>query len=163
MHSSSRARLLIYNMKTLTRHLPPKYRSLVRFTCVGAFGTALQYGIYYVLLQLFERYCPDFSIKITVAFTVGFIIEMGCNYLLTSFYTFRTRPSLRNAGGFLFGRLLNYFVQMGFLYILIACTMPEEWAGIAAIVLAGIVNYFVLIPFYKNKTPKTDPNKKNQH
>ena len=29
--------------------------------------------------------------------------------------------------------------------------MPEEWAGIAAIALAGIVNYFVLMPFFKTK------------
>ena len=28
--------------------------------------------------------------------------------------------------------------------------MSEEWAGIAAIALAGVINYFVLLPFYKD-------------
>ena len=77
-------------MKTLTRRLPAKYRSAVRFVCVGAFGTALQYGIYYLFLSLFERFYPDMSVS-------------------------------------------------------------EEWSGIVAIVLAGIINYFVLVPFYSKK------------
>ncbi len=138
-------------MKTLTRRLPAKYRSAVRFVCVGAFGTALQYGIYYLSLSLFERFYPDMSVKVTLAFTLGFGIEMISNYLLTSFYTFRTRPNIKNAGGFLFGRLVNYFIQIGFLHLLIYTGLSEEWSGIVAIVLAGIINYFVLVPFYSKK------------
>lgn len=138
-------------MRTWTRHLPPKYRSVVRFSIVGAIGTAMQYGIYYVFLALFERYCPDLHAYVTIAFTIGFCVEMVSNYLLTSFYTFRSRPCLKNAGGFLVGRGVNYVVQIGFLHLLILCSMPEEWAGIVAIVLAGIVNYFVLMPFFKKK------------
>lgn len=138
-------------MRTWTRHLPPKYRSVVRFSIVGAIGTAMQYGIYYVFLALFERYCPGLHAYVTIAFTIGFCVEMVSNYLLTSFYTFRSRPCLKNAGGFLVGRGVNYVVQIGFLHLLILCSMPEEWAGIVAIVLAGIVNYFVLMPFFKKK------------
>ncbi len=138
-------------MRTWTRHLPPKYRSVVRFSIVGAIGTAMQYGIYYVFLVLFERYCPGLHAYVTIAFTIGFCVEMVSNYLLTSFYTFRSRPCLKNAGGFLVGRGVNYVVQIGFLHLLILCSMPEEWAGIVAIVLAGIVNYFVLMPFFKKK------------
>ena len=138
-------------MKTLTRRLPAKYRSAVRFVCVGAFGTALQYGIYYLFLSLFERFYPDMSVKVTLAFTLGFGIEMISNYLLTSFYTFRTRPNIKNAGGFLLGRLVNYFIQIGFLHLLIYIGLSEEWSGIVAIILAGIINYFVLVPFYSKK------------
>ena len=138
-------------MRTWTRHLPPKYRTVVRISIVGAIGTAMQYGIYYVFLALFERYCPDLHAYVTIAFTIGFCVEMVSNYLLTSFYTFRSRPCLKNAGGFLVGRGVTYVVQICFLHLLILCSMPEEWAGIVAIVLAGIVNYFVLMPFFKKK------------
>ena len=138
-------------MRTWTGRLPRKYRSIVRYTIVGAVGTAMQYGIYYVFLLLFERYCPDLHAYVTVAFTIGFCVEMVSNYLLTSFYTFRSRPCLKNAGGFLVGRGVNYVVQIGFLHLLMLCALPEEWAGIGAIVLAGIVNYFVLMPFFKKK------------
>lgn len=138
-------------MKTLTRRLPAKYRSAVRFVCVGAFGTALQYGIYYGFLALFDHYCPELGIRVTLAFTIGFVTEMISNYLLTSFYTFRTRPNLKNAGGFLLGRGVNYVLQLTFLHLLIWLTLSEELAGIAAIMLAGIINYFILVPFYHKK------------
>lgn len=142
-------------MKTLTRHLPEKYRSAVRFVCVGAFGTALQYGIYYGFLSLFDHYCPDLGIRVSLAFTIGFVIEMISNYLLTSFYTFGTHPNLKNAGGFLLGRGVNYVLQLTFLHILIGWTLTEELSGIIAIVLAGVINYFILVPFYHKRKGKS--------
>lgn len=138
-------------MKTLTGRLPMKYRSAVRFVLVGALGTGIQYGIYYLLLDIFQRHWQDLGILTSVAFTAGFIIEMICNYFITSFYTFKMRPSWKNAGGFLFGRAINYVIQMLLLNVLIWLHISEEYSGILAIMLAGVINYFVLLPFYKNK------------
>jgi putative flippase GtrA len=137
-------------MKTLTGHLPKKYRSAVRFVLVGALGTGLQYGIYYMLLGVFQQHWPEVMVLTSLAFTIGFVMEMICNYFLTSFYTFRVRPNWKNAGGFLVGRALNYVIQLILLNCLIWLHMSEEWAGIAAIALAGVINYFVLLPFYKD-------------
>ena len=137
-------------MKTLTGHLPKKYRSAVRFVLVGALGTGLQYGIYYMLLGVFQQHWPEMMILTSLAFTIGFVMEMICNYFLTSFYTFRVRPNWKNAGGFLVGRALNFVIQLILLNCLIWLHMSEEWAGIAAIALAGVINYFVLLPFYKD-------------
>jgi putative flippase GtrA len=86
----------------------------------------------------------------SLAFTIGFVMEMIYNYLLTSFYTFRVRPTWKNAGGFLVGRAINFVIQLLLLNCLIWLHMSEEWAGIAAIALAGVINYFVLLPFYKD-------------
>ena len=144
-------------MKTLTGLLPKKYRSAVRFVLVGAIGTGVQYGIYYILLGVFQYKWPDVGVLTSLAFTIGFVVEMVLNYFMTSFYTFRVRPSLKNAGGFIIGRTLNYFIQIGLLNILIWLHMSEEWAGLTAIALAGIINYFVLLPFYKDK--KRDSHK----
>ena len=138
-------------MKTLTGRLPMKYRSAVRFVFVGTLGTGVQYGIYYLLLDIFQRQWPEVGILTSVAFTAGFMIEMVCNYFLTNFYTFRTRPSWKNAGGFLLGRVLNYVIQLSLLNALVWLHMGEECAGIVAIILAGVINYFVLRPFYKDK------------
>lgn len=128
-----------------------KYRSVVRFVLVGAFGTGLQYGIYYLLLDFFQSQWAEVAILPSLAFTIGFVMEMICNYFLTSFYTFKTRPSWKNAGGFLFGRAINYVIQLLLLNFLIWLHLSEELAGIAAIALAGIINYFVLLPFYKDR------------
>ena len=137
-------------MKTLTGYLPKKYRSAVRFVLVGALGTGLQYGIYYMLLGIFQQHWPEMMILTSLAFTIGFVMEMIYNYLLTSFYTFRVRPTWKNAGGFLVGRAINFVIQLLILNCLIWLHMSEEWAGIAAIALAGVINYFVLLPFYKD-------------
>ena len=104
-------------MKTLTGLIPKKYRSAVRFVLVGALGTGLQYGIYYLLLGIFQAKWAEDTWLTSVAFTVGFVIEMVYNYLMTSFYTFRVRPTLKNAGGFLLGRTANYFIQLLLVYI----------------------------------------------
>lgn len=138
-------------MKTLSRRLPAKYRYAVRFVCVGIFGTLLQYGIYYAFLEIFRRTLPDSNTMASVAFSIGFYIELIVNYFLTSYYTFHTHPSWRNAGGFIFGRIINYFVQLGFLNALLWLSLSEEWAGIVAIMLAGVINYFVLLPFFRAK------------
>ncbi|MBQ9752521.1 MAG: GtrA family protein [Paludibacteraceae bacterium] len=138
-------------MKTLSRRLPSKYRSVVRFICVGIIGTLLQYGLYYLFLEIFRRALPDSNTMASVAFSIGFYIEMIVNYFLTNYYTFHTHPSWKNAGGFIFGRIINYIVQMLFLNALLWLSMSEEWAGIVAIMLAGVLNYFVLLPFFRAK------------
>ena len=136
-------------MKTLTGRLPMKYRSAARFVLVGALGTGVQYGIYYLLLDLFKSQWSGIAILTSVAFTAGFVVEMVCNYFMTSYYTFRVTPSLKNIGGFLFGRALNYVIQLLFLHTMIWLHISEEWAGIIAIMLAGVINYFVLLPFFR--------------
>ena len=135
-------------MKTLTSLLPDKYRSAVRFVFVGALGTGMQYGIYFLLLGVFQHHWPDVAILTSVAFSIGFVIEMISNYFLTSYYTFNSRPSLKNAGGFLVGRAINYVIQLLLLNLFIRFSLSEEVAGIVAIALAGVINYFILLPFY---------------
>lgn len=138
-------------MKTLTGRLPIKYRSAVRFVLVGAIGTGLQYGIYYLLLGVFQTKWPEVALLTSIAFTAGYVIAMVMNYFLTSFYTFKKTPSWKNAGGFILGRTLNYGIQLLFLNVMIWLHLSEEWAGIVAIMLAGVINYFVIRPFYKDK------------
>jgi putative flippase GtrA len=108
-------------------------------------------------LDIFQRQWPEMAVLTSVAFTIGFVMEMICNYFLTSFYTFRIRPNWKNAGGFLFGRAINYVIQLLLLNLLIWLHLSEEWSGILAIALAGVINYFILLPFYNDK------KKENKH
>jgi len=124
---------------------------MVRFVCVGAFGTLLQYGVYYLFLELFHRTLSDSQTMTSLAFSLGFVVEMVVNYFLTNYFTFHTRPNWKNVGGFVFGRALNYVVQLAFLNVFIWLALSEEISGILAIILAGIINYFVLVPFFRTK------------
>lgn len=138
-------------MKLLTDYIKEPARSAVRFTVVGCTGTGIQYGWYYLFLLLFRQIWPDAGWVVGTTFTIGFILEMISNYFLTTYYTFSSRPSIKNLGGFLVGRGVNYVVQMVFLWVFIRIGIPEEPAGIVTIVIAGIVNYFVTRVFFKEK------------
>lgn len=135
------------NMQLLTSKLPVQTRQMVRFVIVGTSGTGLQYALYYIFLKLAEYLLPGIEL-VTACFTVAYVLEVITNYFLTSIYTFETRPSLKNAGGFATGRVFNYLVQIGLLQLCLLW-MSDEMAGIVAIVLAGIINYFVLKFFFK--------------
>ena len=140
-------------MKLLTSRLNEHARSAVRFVIVGGIGTGIQYALYYAFLLLFRHLYgeEDSAFWANVAFILGFGLEVIGNYILTCYYTFERKPSWKNAGGFAAGRLSNFAVQIGLLNILILpwIGMDERWAGIVAIAVAGVVNYFVLKFLYK--------------
>lgn len=132
-------------------NLPSSYmhepaRSAVRFTVVGTTGTGIQYGWYYLFLWLFGLWFPGQTWTVSVAFTVGFVLEMVSNYLLQSYYVFSSKPDWRNLTGFLTARAINYVLQMVLLWMLMTdiVGMNEKWAGIVSILVAGVANYLIL-------------------
>lgn len=136
-------------MKLLTDYLPEKSRSAVRFVIIGALGTAVQYMLYTAFLALFDKLWGDRVGLTTIAFGLGFGIEMVLNYLVTCFYTFGSRPSWKNCLGFFGARVPNYLIQNGLLWLLLWMGMSDKGAGIWAILVAGVVNYFILTFVYK--------------
>ena len=93
-----------------------------------------------------------------IAFVTAFLIEMTINYFFTTYYTFRSRPSWKNAGGFAGSRVVNFLVQLGMLNLLLLVLRhwedtidTDRWAGLAAILIAGVVNYFLLRVIFRKK------------
>ncbi len=138
-------------MRLPSSSLPPTTRSAFRFLVVGTTGMFIQDGLYRLCLAGFRMAWPDVAILVSVAFAIGFLLEMISNYLLTAYYTFESKPDIRNASGFLLARAINFVVQFAFLHTLITCGMSEHRAGFPSIFLAGIVNYFVTRIFFKEK------------
>ena len=128
---------------------------MVRFLIVGNLGTCIQYALYYGFIELFPHLGWDGDFMVNVSFTLAYVLEMIYNYLGTSYYTFERKPDLKNATGFLISRGINYAVQMGLLNLMLLW-MNDKWAGIVAIVLSGILNFFILRFFFKKK-----PDNKN--
>lgn len=135
-------------MKLLTSQLQEPTRSVVRFIILGAIGTCIQYGVYYGLLYAIDHILGGNQILTNAAFAIGFIVEMVFNYFMSNYYTFGTKPNWVNLGGFLGARGINFVLQLLCLNMLLRW-MSEEWAGIAAILIAGVVNYFILRLFFK--------------
>ena len=75
-------------MKLLTSYLPEKIRSAVRFAVVGTTGMFLQTWFFELFLLAFK--VPE-EIKTGIlyytAFVLGYLVEMGINYLLLKFYS----------------------------------------------------------------------------
>lgn len=138
-------------MRLWTSKMQEPYRSAIRFTVVGTMGTGIQYALYYLALITFEHAMPDLPYLATIAFNIGFFLEMIINYILQNVYVFETKMQLRNAGGFALGRAINWGIQNALFWMLmLPCIgMAASWAGIVSILIAGVVNYFVVRFFFK--------------
>ena len=63
----------------------------VRFAVVGGVATAVNYAVYVVLVRCFDDLWP------ALAYFCAFCVSIVCNFLLSSYFTFRVRPSARRA------------------------------------------------------------------
>lgn len=139
-------------MKLPSSYLPEKYRSVVRFCVVGTTGTFVQNGFFLLAMMCLGQPAKNTALYY-VAFGIGFVLEMIPNYLLSSWYTFGSHPTLKNAGGFLFARAINLIIQFVFLPLAIRL-LPEFSDGIIGFIVifvAGIINYLILKLFFRKK------------
>jgi len=111
------------------------YRFL-RFGAVGVVASGIHYGIYAFLITLRQ--------DANIAYTAGFIISLCCNYMLTTYFTFRQSPSKRNVTGFIASHILNYFVEIGLLNLFLWIGFNEWIAPILDMVIAACINFLVL-------------------
>jgi len=137
-------------MKLPTSYLKGKVRSSVRFMVVGFTGSFVQTWFFLLAMWLLNQ--PEKgSVLFYVAFGIGFVLEMIPNYLFSNWYTFGTRPTLKNAGGFLFARAINLVIQFTLLPFMLKLlpTWREDYLSLIVIFFAGIINYLILLLFFK--------------
>ena len=143
-------------MKLPSSYLPEKIRSAVRFTVVGTTGMFLQTWFFMAALWALghpEKGCTMYY----VAFGIGYFIEMFPNYIFSNWYTFGTRPDLKNAGGFLLARVVNIGVQFGLLPLALVA-FPEwrdDYISFVVIFIGGCINYLICLLFFKKKPEET--------
>lgn len=139
-------------MRLLTSYLPKTMRSAVRFFVVGTTGAIVQTWFFLAALYCFAE--PEKGAALYyVAFAIGYILEMIPNYILSNWYTFGTRPSRKNASGFLLARVINLILQFGLLPFAVIW-LPiwrDDFISLFVIFIAGIVNYLICLLFFKKK------------
>ena len=142
-------------MRLPTSYLPEKVRSAVRFMVIGFTGSVVQTWLFMAALMLFDQ--PEKgAVLYYVAFGIGYVLEMIPNYLFTSWYTFGTSPSIKNAGGFLVARAFNLVIQLGLLPLMIKL-LPiwrDDYISFVVIFIGGCINYLVCLIFFKK--PKNE-------
>ena len=137
-------------MRLLTSYLPDKIRSAVRFAVIGTTGMFVQTGFFEGALWALDHPAKGLVLYY-VAFGIGFVLEMIPNYLFSNWYTFGTRPSLKNAGGFLLARAINLGIQFGLLPLILMLlpTWRDDAISYLVIFIGGCINYLVCLFFFK--------------
>lgn len=137
-------------MRLPSSYLPVTIRSAFRFMVIGFSGSLVQTGFFLLAIKLMGN--PEKGMVLYyVAFAIGFLLEMVPNYVFTNWYTFGTRPTLKNAGGFLLARAINLVIQFSLLPLLVYLlpTWQDDFLSMLVIFIAGCINYLVCLIFFK--------------
>ena len=119
-----------------------KLREPLRFVIVGIIATAIQFGVYLVLLNI---------VNASIALTIGYLISLACNFLLSTYYTFSTKPTTRKAGGFVLSHVVNWLMQLGTINLFIYMGISKEWAPIPMYIVCMPVNFLMVSFSLKDK------------
>lgn len=120
-----------------------KLREPLRFVIVGIIATAIQYGIYLALLSIVDA---------NIALTIGYIISLACNFLLSTYFTFSTKPTTKKAGGFVLSHVVNWLMQLGTINLFIYMGISKEWAPIPMYMVCMPINFLMVRFFLKDKS-----------
>lgn len=120
-----------------------KKAQFIRFCINGCLAVAIQYIVYLILIY--------FNVNEFIANTVGYFISFCCNFFITSYWTFKSRPSLKKLGGFGSSHIVNYFIQQGFLALYLWIGVPKWFAALFAMGSAVPINFALLHFVYKKR------------
>lgn len=143
------------NIKLPSSYLPEKVGDPLRFMLVGTIGSFVQTGFFLLAMMCLGEPEKD-TFMYFVAFTIGFVCEMIPNYFVTNWYTFKTKPSWKNAGGFVLARAVNLVLQLVCLPLMVAW-LPQFGNGVISFVVifvAGIANFLIQLLFFKKPKNK---------
>lgn len=114
---------------------------IIRFGIVGVTATALQYGIYLLLLRWMAP---------PVANTVGYVVSFCFNFIASTKFTFRVETNARHGAGFALSHLVNYLLQTLFLSLFLWLGLEKRIALLPVFCICVPVN-FVLVRFFLKK------------
>lgn len=107
----------------------------VRFAAVGVIATAVHYGLY-LLLKLF--------VGVNMAYTIGYLVSLGCNFVLTAKFTFRTGVSALRGTGFVLSHAVNYCLHILLLNLFLKLGVPSGIAPVPVYCIAVPVNFLLV-------------------
>ncbi|MFF0445568.1 GtrA family protein [Streptomyces sp. NPDC004609] len=108
---------------------------LVRFALVGAVNTGTYYGMYLVLLN---------RLPYVAAHVIAFVLSMIGSFFLTSYFTYRTRPTWRKFLLFPLTNAANFTVTTTGVYLLVdVLHLGSRYAPLIAAAAAIPITFIV--------------------
>ena len=114
---------------------------IVRFGTVGTTSMLIHYGIYYLLLPLMDM---------NIAYSIGYFLSFLCNFLMSSYFTFKVKPSWKRLVRFTGSHGINYFVYLGLFNFFYWVGVPAELAPLPVYLIAVPIS-FLLVRFALKK------------
>ena len=119
-----------------------KLFEFLRFAVVGVVATCIHYGLYYVLQK---------HINVNIAYTIGYLLSFVCNFYLTSYFTFRVKPSFGKLFGLGGAHVVNYLLHIVLLNLFLYIGVSKEFAPIPVFVIVVPLNFLLVRFVFKKK------------
>ena len=113
-----------------------KLGEIVRFIVVGGLATAIQYGIYLLMLLWLQPILSN---------TIGYFVSFTFNYIASTHYTFRVKSTAKRCLGFVFSHIVNYLLHA---FLLVG--RDHKIAMIPMVAICVPIN-FVLVRFFLHR------------
>lgn len=120
-----------------------RFSEIVRFGITGGIATAIQYGLYVIFVDAV-------GLPATVSTIVSYLLSFVCNFFLSSFFTFKSRPNTKKGIGFAFSHMINMGLQVG-LVALFQPLVGKTLALLPAMAICIPVNYLLVRFVFSNK------------
>ena len=118
----------------------PKYGQFLRFCINGVLAVCIQYAVYLVCIHWMNEFAAN---------TIGYAVSFCCNFIITSYWTFKSKPSWKRFTGFGGSHLINYLIQQMFLALYLYVGTGKEWAALFAMGSAMPINFCLLHFVYR--------------
>ena len=124
-----------------------KFWQFVRFAVNGCLSSAIHYGVYcLLLLWTYEN----------VAYATGYIISFVINFFLTSYFTFRTKPTLKRFIGFSGSHAVNFGLHIILFNVMLQLGVHRLIAPLFVIFIAMVVQFTILRWVFRPKSETTN-------
>ena len=128
----------------------PKLLEFIRFALVGVVATAIHYGIYLLLLWLFDIR-EEKQLYTNIVYSIGYVISWFCNFYLSAHFTFKEKTSVKRGIGFALSHGVNYLLHLIFLNFFLWLGVSEGLAPIPVFCIVIPINFLLVRFVFKSK------------
>ena len=132
-------------MKLHDQRILTEFWRIFRFGITGSVSSLIHYG----------AYCLAFLyVGPTVSYSIGYGVGLVCNYVMTTYFTFRQHPSKKNAAGFVGSHIINYLLEIGLLNFFLWLGISEWLSPIVVMAIVVPINFLLLRFLFVHKQAK---------
>ncbi|MBP3354668.1 MAG: GtrA family protein [Bacteroidales bacterium] len=110
---------------------------VLRFAITGALVTFILYAVYLPLSYIMPNY-------VGIAYSIGFIVSFITNFVLSNYYTFRTKPTIDRAILFCIVQFINYMLQIICFKFFIWIGVSNVWAPVPVWAFIFPINFLLM-------------------